>query len=119
MRIEQKLDGPGALACATGAELEADGFKAKSYCRWPRRATRNGDGWTPQQRWRERNPQADWAHNATRSALRRGLLRKCPCEVCGSTESEAHHVDYSLPLTVTWLCRRHHKAAHREARRGT
>ena len=72
---------------------------------------------TRQERWRERNPVAYWAHMATRSALKRGLLTKQPCEVCGNPKSEAHHDDYLRPLTVRWLCRLHHKATHARGRR--
>lgn len=66
----------------------------------------------PQKAWRERNPLADWAHNATRAATRRGILHKQPCEVCGAENAEAHHPDYLQPLAVVWLCRVHHKALH-------
>jgi len=52
------------------------------------------------------------ARTAVRHALRNGLLQKAPCEVCGSERSEAHHDDYSLPLAVRWLCKRHHAAHH-------
>jgi hypothetical protein len=68
-----------------------------------------------QERWRERNQVADWAHSSTRSALRRGLLERRPCEVCGDPKSDAHHPDYNRPLLVRWLCRRHHRAAHQES----
>lgn len=66
-----------------------------------------------QARWRDRNPQAVWAHVALKSALRRGLVVQRPCEVCGSPDSEAHHPDYTRPALVQWLCRRHHTAEHR------
>ena len=66
-----------------------------------------------QRRWKERNPLATWAHAATRSAIRRGLIEPQPCEVCGD-KGEAHHPDHRDPLAVIWLCRRHHKAAHRK-----
>lgn len=46
---------------------------------------------------------------------RRGLLRKQPCEDCGSARTEMHHDDYSKPLTVRWLCRLHHLAHHKAA----
>lgn len=72
-----------------------------------------------QRRWRERNRLADWAHNATRSAIRRGLIERLPCAVCGAEKSEAHHPDYLDPLKVTWLCRAHHKAEHARKETGT
>ena len=31
------------------------------------------------------------------------------CEV----EGERHHPDYSKPLDIVWLCRKHHKELHR------
>ena len=68
---------------------------------WPRQAKR-----------RNRNPQRVWAHMALRSGLRRGLIDKQPCHVCGHPNTEGHHEDYSKPLEVTWLCRRHHREAH-------
>ena len=67
---------------------------------------------TRQERWRERNPIASWAHMATRSAIRRGLLRKRPCQQCGEPNAEGHHPDYKTPLRVIWLCRACHKAHH-------
>lgn len=70
-----------------------------------------------QEAWRKRNPLADWAHYATRSATRRNIIQKQPCEVCGDTASEAHHPDYSQPLLVVWLCRAHHKAHHADLKR--
>ncbi|WP_216651623.1 hypothetical protein [Roseivivax sp. THAF30] len=68
---------------------------------------------TKQQRWRKRNPRSYLAHITVANALRLGVLTRSPCEVCGSEKSEAHHDDYSSPLEVTWLCRRHHRARHR------
>jgi hypothetical protein len=68
---------------------------------------------TRQQRWRARNPIADWAHSATRSAIRRGLLQRQDCAVCGDPDTDAHHPDHSNPLNVIFLCRRHHKDLHK------
>lgn len=68
---------------------------------------------TPQARWAAANPQAVWAHQALRSALKRGLVIQEPCRVCGALDAEAHHPDYDRPMDVDWLCRRHHKAEHR------
>jgi hypothetical protein len=43
---------------------------------------------------------------------RRGKLKKEPCSVCGSMDSQKHHTDYSQPLKVVWLCREHHLDEH-------
>lgn len=38
-----------------------------------------------------------------------------PCEVCGSEDDIArHHDDYSKPLEVRFLCRKHHGEVHRQ-----
>jgi hypothetical protein len=71
---------------------------------------------TRQARWRSQNPLAYWAHVALQSGLRRGLVRRQPCEVCGAEKTDGHHDDYSRPLVVRWLCRRHHRQAHRKER---
>lgn len=56
------------------------------------------------------------AHDQTRRltamALRRGLIRKTPCVVCGSRRVQVHHVDYADPFNVKCLCFRHHYMAH-------
>ena len=46
-------------------------------------------------------------------ALQSGKLVRGPCEVCGATEDvHGHHDDYSKPLDVRWLCRKHHRQTH-------
>ena len=45
-------------------------------------------------------------------AIRRGDLARRPCEVCGEETALAHHVDYSRPLDVVWLCYTHHSWVH-------
>jgi len=42
------------------------------------------------------------------AAKKRGDLVPQPCEVCGSTNVEMHHDDYTHPLMVRWFCRKHH-----------
>jgi hypothetical protein len=51
-------------------------------------------------------------YRAPSNAIRDGRLIRQPCEVCGALNVEAHHDDYSKPLTVRWLCRRHHLEHH-------
>jgi hypothetical protein len=74
-----------------------------------------------QTKWNNANREKLHAHAAVRAALRAGTLVRGRCEDCGSFRTEAHHEDYSKPLSVIWLCRRDHRrrhAAERECRRG-
>lgn len=58
------------------------------------------------------SPEKYRARLALRNAVRDGRLIRKPCEVCGEPKSQAHHVDYSLPLDVRWLCFVHHRMEH-------
>jgi len=55
-----------------------------------------------------RHPDKYKARYIVRNAVRLGQLTKEPCEICGSTEVESHHDDYSKPLEVRWFCHQHH-----------
>ena len=46
------------------------------------------------------------------AAIKRGKVKLHPCEICGKSEVHAHHDDYSEPLTIRWLCRKHHAQIH-------
>jgi hypothetical protein len=61
---------------------------------------------------RQRQPEKYRAAVATSNAIRDGRLVKQPCEQCGAQIVEAHHEDYSKPLDVKWLCRKHHLERH-------
>jgi hypothetical protein len=65
-------------------------------------------------RSKSRSPKKRAAHVAVERALTNGAMRRQPCETCGAKPAEAHHDDYSKPLSVRWLCRSHHQAWHRE-----
>lgn len=65
-------------------------------------------------RWAAANAIRRQAHQAVNNAIRSGKLSRQPCFICGK-KAEAHHPDYSRPLSVTWLCPEHHKEAHRQA----
>lgn len=71
---------------------------------------------TRQARWQSSHPQAVWAWQCLRSALKRGLIQKEPCEVCGHAKVDAHHSDYSKPMAAAWLRRRHHRQLHSRER---
>ena len=47
-----------------------------------------------------------------RKAVGSGVLAKLPCFCCGSLSSEGHHPNYDEPLSVVWLCRKHHLEIH-------
>ncbi|TIQ84444.1 MAG: hypothetical protein E5X38_25300 [Mesorhizobium sp.] len=89
------------------AELKQRGRKAQ-------------DGLTPQKRWAERNPLKRWCHLATNQAIKKGILKRLPCAICGDPKTDAHHPiesdpeAYSKPLHgLVFYCRRHHQEAHR------
>lgn len=65
--------------------------------------------------YKDRQPIKRSARIAVGTAIDAGRLVRQPCEVCGSAKSEAHHDDYSKPLDVRWLCRRHHMELHRKS----
>lgn len=48
-----------------------------------------------------------------RQAVYEKKLPKQPCEICGTTKTEAHHDDYNKKLEVRWLCSKHHKEWHK------
>jgi len=65
---------------------------------------------------REIYPEKNKARHCLGNAIRDGrILTSSSCELCGSDMFvEAHHFDYSKPLSVVWLCRKHHKMVHRK-----
>ena len=63
---------------------------------------------------RQNNPLAVKARGELRKALDKGFIERRPCEVCGEQRSQGHHPDYTKPLDVKWLCRKHHFEIHRK-----
>lgn len=55
------------------------------------------------------------ARNMVKKALKTGEIKKPKqCELCDKkTSLEAHHIDYTKPLEVYWLCDACHGVAHR------
>ena len=70
--------------------------------------------------WRKKNRKryliAHSAHMFVQRAIKTAQLVKRPCEVCGSTQVQAHHDDYGKPLDVRWLCSVHHRCLHANRR---
>jgi hypothetical protein len=59
-------------------------------------------------RFVKNNPEKVKAEQIASAARRRGFLIPEPCTICGALKVDAHHPDYSKPLEVVWLCRKHH-----------
>ena len=70
-----------------------------------------------QKRHREKYPDRASARAAVSQATRKKTIIREPCVVCGASNSQAHHDDYSKPLEVMWLCPAHHAARHVHLRR--
>jgi hypothetical protein len=47
--------------------------------------------------------------------LRRGVIQKMPCSICGAENAEKHHHDYDKPLEILWVCRSCHLKLHKES----
>ena len=62
-------------------------------------------------KYRTTHPDRYHATNLLQSAKMLGKIVPEPCRVCGG-KGEAHHEDYSKPLDVMWLCRKHHMELH-------
>ena len=63
-------------------------------------------------KWIANNQEKRKAELEVGNAIKYGKLFKEPCFVCGASDVEAHHPDYSAPLSVVWLCVDHHKEVH-------
>ena len=84
----------------------------EKYHRLYRWAERTGNKKETSQKYFEKYPEKYTAKTLTWNAIKSGLLKKQPCEVCGIEYTEAHHDDYSKPLEVRWLCIKHHNEHH-------
>ena len=61
---------------------------------------------------RPRDKVKRYAQSCVQNAIKSGKLIRLPCIICGNVKSHGHHPDYSKPLDVIWLCKRHHLEAH-------
>lgn len=52
------------------------------------------------------------ARKKMKEAIASGVLKRQPCVICGSEDTDGHHEDYSKPLDIMWLCRTHHAQHH-------
>lgn len=106
--------------CSRSCSARAGGYRSNEVKPQDGAANPNWKGGISQNTYRykqiqrARYPERVAAREAVRLALKRGVLAKKPCEVCGENPSFAHHSDYSKPLDVQWLCRPHHVEHHVE-----
>lgn len=63
-------------------------------------------------RYRRDNVGKDRCRQTLKNAITLGKVRRCTrCERCGQlTATEGHHVDYTKPFFVEWLCRACHRS---------
>lgn len=60
----------------------------------------------------KRYPDHIKARELVKRAIKSGKLIKGTCIICGCKDVVAHHTDYSKPLDVIWMCRKHHRELH-------
>ncbi len=87
---------------------ENDGFSYR--CKRCTSAYAAKYGWSSHTR--KKHPEKHNARVKTTNAIASGRLIKRPCAVCGSPRVQAHHADYSKPLSIAWLCIKHHREEH-------
>lgn len=63
-------------------------------------------------KYQAKHPEKRYAQIKANNAIRDGRLFRQPCGTCGNKKVEAHHEDYSKPLEVVWLCKKHHLERH-------
>lgn len=91
--------------------------KRSDYYRAYDRKRGNRQGAEYFEKYKAQQPEKYKAHVAAGNAIRDGRLIREPCFMCGTEKVEAHHVDYSKPLDVIWLCPMCHKRIHAYERR--
>ena len=66
--------------------------------------------------WQKKNHKVWLYRERSRQKLRRAILagkiNKGICEICGKSDTQAHHGNYEKPFEVNWLCKIHHRAVH-------
>lgn len=66
-----------------------------------------------QRNYRKNNQEKESCRQKTIRAVKNGKITKTACIICGDVNVEAHHDDYTNPLDVKWMCKKHHLEMHR------
>jgi hypothetical protein len=85
--------------------------KFADYNRVYNKLWRQKNGYHNERNSKKRYPEKQKARNMVLTALANGKLVKKPCKICNELKVEGHHEDYSKPLKVVWLCKKHHVEA--------
>lgn len=108
-----KPDVPSTCSrCAKSIVLTPSKLARREYLCWECSKGRYASTKNYRVHWRGQNSDKVKAHKEIYRALRAGEIVEKSCEKCGAQKAEAHHPDYTKPLDVEWLCRRHHAAVH-------
>jgi hypothetical protein len=88
--------------------------KTKDKAQYAREWKDNHPGYATAKKreWWQKNRDRMHIKDKVKYAVKTGKLIKTPCQVCGELKVEGHHPDYSRPLDVVWLCRKHHNEIH-------
>lgn len=64
-----------------------------------------------------RSPEKTNARQIICFLVKKGVMKKGECEMKDISchgRIEGHHIDYTKPMEVMWLCSFHHRAKHKE-----
>lgn len=103
--VAQKSRWKGPLPGCPNSKRHPAGKCRECKAAWMREARASG-------KWPWASTQATRARAVVKMAIRRGTMKREPCEICGEPEAQAHHLDYRKPKQVRWLCDKHNKMAH-------
>ncbi|MEK6882819.1 MAG: hypothetical protein AABY22_24560 [Nanoarchaeota archaeon] len=92
--------------------LNSNANSRENHPNWKEGISKNHYHYTKIQR--KRYPEKIKARKKVHYAIKTGKLIKSICEIdeCSEEKTFAHHEDYSKPLEVNWLCRKHHRNKH-------
>jgi len=81
----------------------------RKYNRKYNKAWRKKYGYDAEQRAKKKFPRKERARVILRYAIKKGLMVRGKCQVCGKKNGQGHHENYNKPLEVIWLCPLHHR----------
>ena len=86
----------------------------RKYYREYNKKYRKENGYYNEQNSKNRYPEKQHARSLLYYAVKKGVIKKEPCSVCGKKKSQGHHDNYFKPLEVIWLCPLHHAERHKK-----